>query len=555
MTGKGRWFFIAIIILAAILRFYKLGDIPVGLEWDEVALGYDAYSISQTAKDQFGTFLPLTFRSLDDYKPPIYIYATVPGVALFGLNDFTTRFPAAFFGTAAVISTFFLAQELTKSKKIALIASLFLSFSPWHLQFSRAAFEVNISDAITIAAVACFLIGLKKPKIFILAAILFGLDLFSYHSTRVVAPIIMLTLFVLFNKRLPSKKYITIFFIVFAAFFLAVLPILRSKEAQIRFIATNIFTPGARYLDDKDLEKVFLEKRLEDTKAGFETAGKIFHNQRLKYLDYDTLKKAFNNYISNFGFDYLFIKGDVPLHHAPGFGLLYIAELPFILIGLGYILLKARSPYTLLILIWMLIVPLPSAVTRQAPHAVRTELFLPTYQILSALGLFAIYSLAKKQSLWVYLTSLSAITTILSVNQSFYLHQYYVHTNYELSKYWIYGRREAVEFTEKEKNNYENVTVSLNADMPYIFWLYYSKYPPKEYLKKGGTVSGGFADQRNSFDKYLFRNFNYEEEKKLSKKQLLIGTKKDFPPDINPLKIIKYINGEEALFIVKTDGS
>ena len=71
---KHKYLLFLIIILALILRFYQLGRTPVSLEWDEVAIGYDAYSILKTGRDQYGKFLPLTFRSLDDYKPPIYEY-------------------------------------------------------------------------------------------------------------------------------------------------------------------------------------------------------------------------------------------------------------------------------------------------------------------------------------------------------------------------------------------------------------------------------------------------------------------------------------------------
>lgn len=551
-----KFLLILIIFLAAILRLYQLGKTPISLEWDEAALGYDAYSVLKTGRDQFGKFLPLTFRSLDDYKPPIYEYVTVPSVALFGLNAFSTRFPSAFFGILTVVATFYLTSlivsKLPITRKemvvISLLASFLLAVSPWHLQFSRAAFEVNVSVFITVIAVSAFIAGLRKPKFFILAAFLFGLDLFSYHSTRVVAPLLMISLFFLFNKYLPDKKYVLSFFMIFGLFFLFFIPILTSPEAQIRFKATNIFAPGARYLDEKDLPKIFLERRIWDKNAGFEFGGKIFHNQRLIFLDYDTLKKSFNNYISNFGFEYLFIKGDVPLHHAPGFGLLYIWELPFLIVGLAYILFKGLNRYSLILLLWLLFVPIPNAVTREAPHAVRTELFLPVFQIITAIGLFAVLKIIRHESRWVILSFFIAVSLVLLINNSFYLHQYYIHTNLELSKNWMYGRKEAVEITEKFKNDYEKVLVSMKVDMPYIFWLFYSKYAPDKYLIKGGTVSGGFADERNHFDKYEFRNFDYN---KLPKDQrlLLVGTVEDFPSDAEVLHDIYYLDGSIALRI------
>lgn len=138
---------------------------------------------------------------------------------------------------------------------------------------------------------------------------------------------------------------------------------------------------------------------------------------------------------------------------------------------------------------------------------------------------------------------------LLSINHAFYLHQYYVHTNYELSRNWMYGRKEAVEFTEKIKNNYEKVLVSLRVDMPHIFWLFYTKYPPNKYLLKGGTSSGGF-EEKNHFDKYEFRYFNYYSEEP-NNKILMVGTPNDFPQDANVIKTIYYLDGTEALKIVE----
>jgi 4-amino-4-deoxy-L-arabinose transferase-like glycosyltransferase len=547
-----------IVILAAFLRLYQLGKTPLSLEWDEVAIGYDAYSILKTGRDQFGQFLPMTFRSLDDYKPPIYEYTTVPSIALFGLNEFSVRFPSALFGILAIISTFWLTRLIcakipeaaSKKDTIALFASFFLSISPWHLQFSRAAFEVNLSVFITILAVASFIKGLTNNKFFILSAVLFGLDLFSYHSTRVVTPILLVCLFLLSNRQLPNKKVVGSFFLIYAIFFIGFLPILFSPDAQIRFKATNIFNPGARYLEEKDLEKEFLDKRLEDKKIGFELAGKIFHNQRLIYTDYETLKKAFFKYLSHFNFEYLFIKGDAPLHHAPDFGLLYLWEFPFLIIGVIFILKKGLNRYSVIPILWTLIAPIPTAVTREAPHAVRTELILPSFQLIEAFGIIYLFSILKKESKWVCILFIFIASFSLVVNHAFYLHQYYVHTNYELSKNWLYGRKEAVEFTEKEKEKYDNVLVSLKVDMPYIFWLFYSQYPPEKYLKEGGTISGGFADERNKFDKYEFRNFDYQNLPK-DKRLLLVGTPRDFPPDARVLKTIHYLDGTEALKIAE----
>ena len=98
-----------ILLLAGCLRFWQLSRVPVSLDWDDVSVGYNAYSILKTGKDEFGNFLPPAIRSLDDYKPAMYTYFSVPSIAIFGLNSFAVRFPNALFGTLTVL--FFLSRH------------------------------------------------------------------------------------------------------------------------------------------------------------------------------------------------------------------------------------------------------------------------------------------------------------------------------------------------------------------------------------------------------------------------------------------------------------
>src|SRR3990170_6052123 len=93
---------ILIVLIAAVLRLWKLDNIPPHLTPDEAALGYNAYSILKTGKDEYGEFLPIIFKSFGDYKPGLYVYLTVPFVAFFGLNEYTVRLPSAIFGIIAV---------------------------------------------------------------------------------------------------------------------------------------------------------------------------------------------------------------------------------------------------------------------------------------------------------------------------------------------------------------------------------------------------------------------------------------------------------------------
>ena len=154
------------------------------------------------------------------------------------------------------------------------------------------------------------------------------------------------------------------------------------------------------------------------------------------------------------------------------------------------------------------------------------------------------YSQVKNKIIFVIPVSL-----LLLLNFAFYLHQYYVHMPIEYSKAWLYGRKEAAQFTQSIKSNYDRVIVSTKLEQPHEFWLYYTKYDPAKYLSEGGTISGGFLEERNKFDKYLFRPIDFEKQKQEAK-TLFVGTPEELKGKSRVLKIINYLNGEPAIYIV-----
>src|ERR687884_248633 len=105
-------FLIGIIFVAAILRLYQLGSIPISPDWDEAALGYNAYSIYHTGRDEYGKFLPVVLRSFDDYKPALYTYFIIPFLPVLDLTVATVRLPSVLFGILTVLATYYLVKEL-----------------------------------------------------------------------------------------------------------------------------------------------------------------------------------------------------------------------------------------------------------------------------------------------------------------------------------------------------------------------------------------------------------------------------------------------------------
>src|SRR3989338_10048432 len=164
---KGKYVFIFLLlltILGGFLRSYKNTENPISLSIDEVSFGYNAYSILKTGRDEYGKFLPLTFKSTGDYKNPVPIYLMVPSIALFGLNEFSVRFPTALIATLSIPLFFLFFMEVTWSRAVSLVGVLLLTFSPWHIYYSRYVSDHLIAATLVILGVLCFLRMLNKGR-------------------------------------------------------------------------------------------------------------------------------------------------------------------------------------------------------------------------------------------------------------------------------------------------------------------------------------------------------------------------------------------------------
>ncbi len=538
--------FTVIIIIAAVLRLWQLGNVPPSPDWDEAALGYDAYSIIHTGRDEFGKLFPVVLRSFDDYKPAMYAYLTIPSIIVFGLNIFAVRLPSAVFGVISVIAVFYLLREIFGNSKfrdpLALTASFLLAISPWSIQFSRVGFESNVGDAFNLLMVLFFIKGLKKPWLLSLSALFAAFSIYTYQSEKVFTPLLAIFIIVIYSRQLfnLSKKHLL--FAIFTGF-LVVLPmvfyIVTNREALLRVTGTSIFSYKTELL------KSDIAKLERDRKNG-DKVGLIFDNRRFAYA-----KTIVGGYISHFNPNWLFMTGDIGRHHAPGMGLIYLFEVPFILLGFYFLIFGEFDRKTkLLILGWLLLAPIPASITTGVPHAVRTLNFLPTWQIVSAVGFLSAFIFIQKYRQYKYIIYTILILTF-AFNFSYFLNQYFVQQNYYNSQEWQYGYERTVSRVQALQSSYDSIVVSDTQplDKSYMFFLFYLKYPPAEYQKIGSASSGSF-ESHHFFGKYIFRKIDWSKDRD-TKNTLFIGPPSEIPSR-SALETIYNLDGSVAIRIAGT---
>lgn len=215
------------LLLALFLRVYKIGSNPPGLTPDEASLGYNAYSILRTGRDEYGTVLPMIFKSFGDYKPGLYVYLSVPFVGLLGLNEVSVRLPSVIAGVASVYLVYLIVKLLFGKEKLAVIAGVVAATTPWLIYFSRGAWEVNVALTLTLAGIYFFLKSLEHSKFIILSSLFFALTLLTYQGAKLSTGIVIVILLILYRSQIFKYKVKNIILAIFVGFVVC-LPIIFS---------------------------------------------------------------------------------------------------------------------------------------------------------------------------------------------------------------------------------------------------------------------------------------------------------------------------------------
>lgn len=476
---KNKKIFLLLIILFLFTRLYKINSIPSSVYWDEASIGYNAYSVLKTGRDEWKEFLPLHFRAFGEFKLPVYIYSVIPFVYFLGLNELSLRLPSVFYSFLSLILIYLLVKRIFKEEKLALLSSFLFLILPWNFIFSRTGYEA--SSGLFFYLLFIFLWFVFSPLVFDTSKFslkIFGvmfllllpliLSFYSYNSFRIISPLTFAFLFLAFffkqNGSLGKKLiFLLLSFVIIGAFSIPIYRLYRFDSGAFRF------------------QVLSLEGERKDKLIAFT-----------------------RNYFSHFSFDFLFFGGDKNLRsQMPGFGEIYSLSLPFLFLGL--LKLAKKKDFKFLFLIFLfLIAPIPASLTKESPHSLRSILFAFLMPLVISLGIIDFVAIFEKgkQKMFLALIYFSYLVFF-----GIYFLRFLKTYNLISALSWqsqykqvFYDRKDLIRKSEK-------VVVSENYAQPYIFALFYNSYDPKEFWRSVTYNSydrWGFSTVY-SFDKFVFK--------------------------------------------------
>ncbi len=434
MNAKKSLFFL-VLFFAAFLRLYKLDQIPISMSDDEIRLSYTAYSIWHTGKDLYGKYLPLAFV-IDDFAfNPVPIYLVSPVVGIAGLTMFSSRLLFALSGVISIVLLYKITKKITENDTIALLSMAVLTFSAWHIQLSRFAYEGSMALLFFLLGIYLFLIATKRFVVFVFSFCSFVLAFYSYSGTKLILIPIVFSLLWFARKNTSNKRKVATISLIFFCFIS--FSLLSKFQGASQYGSTPFF-----FQQGNVAEAVELERRASQAP---EFLKRMYHNKATYWG-----KIFFDHYLYALSPQHLFLNQEGSGIFSVWFrGQFYYIDVIFLLIGFLYLFLYKRKAWTLLLL-FILIGPLPSALGGVPfTYTIRSSFLLPWLAVCIGAGIYAVHVFAKgKYALLVYTLIFTSYVYFIGG----YLTQYYFEWMRYGSKYYSKGAKDFTLFVQQQKD-------------------------------------------------------------------------------------------------------
>jgi hypothetical protein len=457
----------AALTLGIALRTAGLESVPAGFNQDEACNGYDAYSLLRTGRDQHGNFLPVAIQAFNDYRMPLFDYSLVVPVELFGLRPMSVRLGAALWGIADMIAVAAVACMIIGLRGAAL-ATILLAISPWHLPVSRFGHEAITAAATTSLAAAAFFaaIRLRRGRWLLASGLMLGLSLYSYSITKAfVLPFALWVVALHWRELSPFRR-----------------------QALAGLIITVVCALPQAWA---------LWRHYPEMMARYQAVSVLGLPWPLRF------RLIGHGLLFNFSPGFLFLTGSSDLSlHPPAYGQLLVAQGAMLFLALCALFDPRFRRVAIFLLGWLAIAALTAVIILPFGHPLHLLLMLTPLTLLCALGMVFLFDMAAANRLARIVVS-AAILLVLTLQGARFV-RFYFRDYPALAAYsFQYGLGQAVIHAA---NLPGPVVITDYANQPYIYVLFFTRYPPQRFQKDTVWQSKRLFAPVLAFDRYRFED-------------------------------------------------
>ncbi len=361
--SKTRWLLLlAIILIGAGLRLYKIDSIPPGPSFDATFYGLDALDILRGARP--------VFEATNAGREALFSYLVALNYLFTGPGALGIYLASAIVGVLTLPAVYLAASEVLADEEGVLrdwgplTATLFVAVSYWHVQLSRQGVRAILVPFFTALVVYFLWRGLRTGRVAMFAAcgVTLGLSMYSYQAIRLV-PGLVVAAFVgarLWRTQWPPASWRSL--------------------ALVIALAAVVALPLAVYAVNHPTE---FNQRVEDALVLNNASESATGVQALRDQVADTLLM------------YSFRGNDSPIKNIPYHpGLDPFLSAAFMLGILVAVLRIRRFAYAFL-LFWLVLLMVPSMLASLGAAEKRASGTLPAVAILGAIGALVTWEVAR----------------------------------------------------------------------------------------------------------------------------------------------------------------
>jgi len=547
---KHKYLLLLIIAFGFLIRVYKITSLPLPPNGDELAFGYYGWSLLHFGTDEYVNKFPVSFISIGDLKYPLLSYMNIIPAAFFGLTQITTRFWGLVAGVLLIPLIYKLSLIFFEDKKTALLTSVLMAIMPWALIESRLGYENLPATTLVTFAFYLILYSAKKTKenfrtkkiLKPISTFILFLCLFLYAAARVFTPLFLafLIAFSFFNKS-SLKPLRGLLFKLFILITISVLVSISSPQLKGR--STEEMWKGLSHDQTNHLEEIYVQAG----KSPIQIPPRItwlFHN-KYKIATIDFLKR----YTDHFSFKFLFFEAEASIERLPDMGVLAYYDLVFLPLGIYFLIKEGKPQESLIIFFWLFISPIASALTFGGAHINRASMMIVPLAVISGYGLSKLVSLFKNgilKKLTVFATSAAVVYF-----GCYSLNQLLIQKPLDRPWYKEQVYKEVSSEVLNLRGSYDAVAV---GDDDYIYFLFYGKITPKEFIKNSeitpfNLVTNRWERVNRLYNIYFKMPFNCPKGGKQN--VLYVCSGDEIPKNVKVVKVFHYLDYVPAFSLVE----
>ncbi len=491
----------ALLLIGTFLRFWRLGSLPEIMHRDEAAIGYNAFAIAETGRDERGQPWPINFKSFGDYKLPGMIYTVMATIKFFGLNATAVRLPTATASVLSLLAVYWLSREMGWSKRTSLIAMGLLTLSFFHIAQSRNAYEPMVGLLFSLSGWASWLAGNRNWRWYLLALLFFFVGTLFYNLPFLLLPMLFVISWIITNPPISSRNLLTMATKIWPIVGLVTLVVVLS----LLFQSSNLGKSNITIFKSDEIIKM-AENSVHASLVGG-VPSRI--SRLINGTGFISTVQFFKGYFEVFNPVYIFFTGDANLwHNLRSIGLGNnnpIMIIPF-LMGIYVLIKNGAKKQVKLLAIYLGLSPIISALTINSPVTNRLMDFNTAVVLVAAVGtseLIAKYWHSKQ--IFNRLIILSIVTLYCGFFFLFGL-RYYFSYNQLMPREWNPGLNEMISFVRVNQSKYDWIYITPDLDLGYIHLAFHLPFIPADFQKSAQWYTNGF-ELVGEYRQYRFNHF------------------------------------------------